>query len=203
MTHRIYLSIIGILAIVILLKQGCNCGRPAKTVEVAKVDTIELWRTDTIIEDRPVPYRVEVAKTIFRDTGLVLIDSVGYFIVPDSLTDDLITDYFSFKFYDITVRGDGYTIRRKDTVFMNQLTGWGMDVSIRERIVERTTQLPPRREGYAGLTAAYWPGTVVIGPQISYKDRGGRIFTGAVMAGPNGLIYQVGAGIKISLTKKR
>lgn len=202
MKHRLYLIIIGILIVALLLRDGCECSGD-KPATVVKVDTVTLIRTDTVTQDRPVPYAVKVpAGIIYRDTGRVVIDSFGILIVPDSASDAIISDYFSAKYYDTTFTGDGWVVRKWDTLFQNAIYNSNLEVSVQKQIITKTVQQPPRRELYGGLTGAFWPGSFSAGPQLAYKDKRGRIFTGSVMAGQNGLIYQAGIGFKLSFTKK-
>ncbi len=203
MKHRIYLAIIGILIVALVLQKGCDCSgeKPATAV---KIDTVTVTRTDTVTQDRPVPYAVKVpAGIVYRDTGRIVIDSIGYFLVPDSLTDNIIGDYFTAKYYDTTFSGEGWVVRKWDTLFQNSIYNSHLEVTTQKQIVTRTIQKQPRRELYGGLTGAYVPGSISVGPQLVYKDKSGRIFTGSVMAGPNGLIYQAGIAFKLSLTKKQ
>jgi len=203
-------SLIVIVLLVVIMLQRCGEKpvTPQAPIIVQTIDTnwLKKMQQPVVVMNPQISNYIPASKNPKRDTAyLPSPDNDTLRMQYAALRDSLLNT----KIYDNTYKFDSSSIRIKDTVTENKLSGRSYEFNLKYPVITNTTtitqQAPPVRQVYIGGSLLGNPSNLLGGAKINliYKDKKDRLYNTGVMQQFNGqTFYEFGTAFKINLRKR-
>lgn len=203
-----FLVIVALFAVILLQRCGGDSAPTPAPIIVQTIDTnwLKKMQQPVVISNPQITNYIPASKNPKKDTAyLPSPDNDTIRMQYAALRDSLLNT----KIYDNTYTYDSSSIRIKDTITENKLTGRSYQFSIKYPVITNTTtitqQAKPVNQMYIGGSLLGNPSNLLGGAKVNliYKNKKDQIYNAGVLQQFNGqTYYEFGTAFKINLRKK-